>query len=136
MSVVDRIVEVPGNATNPGFAHAVVATGRVAYVSGQVSIDADGELVAPGDLARQTEQALTNLHRIIATMGADWSDVVKLSWYVTDATQVQTIRDVRDRLLRPAVGDRPNAASTLIQVAALFRPDVLIEVEAVVALPD
>jgi enamine deaminase RidA (YjgF/YER057c/UK114 family) len=49
---------------------------------------------------------------------------------------VLTIREVRDRLIRPALGDRPNPASTLVQVAALFRPEFLVEVDAVVALPD
>ena len=38
-------------------------------------------------------------------------------------------------MLRPALGDLPNPASTLVQVAALFRPDLLVEVDAVVALP-
>jgi enamine deaminase RidA (YjgF/YER057c/UK114 family) len=43
---------------------------------------------------------------------------------------------VRDELIRPALGDLPNPASTLVQVAALFRPEFLVEVEAVVALRD
>lgn len=136
MSVIDRVVEVPGNLANPGYVHAVVATGQIAFVSGQVALDGDGNLVGAGDLDRQTEQALDNLYRIVQSMGANWSDVMKLTWFVTDATQLQVVRDVRDRVLRPSLGDRPNPASSLIQVAALFRPDVLIEVEAIVAIPD
>ena len=136
MPVVDHVLEVPGNLANPGYAHAVVATGQIAFISGQIALDADGNLVGPGDLDRQTEQALNNLYRIVQSLGAEWSDVTKLTWFVTDASQVQVVRDARDRVMRPLLGDRPNPASSLIQVAALFRPDVLIEVEAVVAVPD
>ncbi|RJL24175.1 RidA family protein [Bailinhaonella thermotolerans] len=135
MSVLDRLTDVPGVAPGPGYSHAVVTTGRLAFVSGQVSKDEHGELVGPGDLAAQTERSLLNLHAVLRELGADWPDVARFTWYVTDASQVQVIRDVRDRLIRPALGDRPNPASSLVQVAALFDPAFLIEVEAVVALP-
>ncbi len=133
--VHDRLTEVPDLAAGPGYAHAVTASGRLAFISGQVAFDADGKLVGPSDLAAQTRQALGNLHRVLRALGADWPDVVRFSWYVTDTSQVQVIRDIRDELIRPALGDRPNPASTLVQVAALVRPDLLIEVEAVAALP-
>lgn len=134
--ITDRLISVPDVAPGPGFAHAVTTTGRLAFVSGQVALDADGQLVGPGDLAAQTAQALRNLHRILGALGADWPDVVRFAWYVLDASSVQVIRDVRDEFIRPSLGDRPNPASTLVQVAALFRPEFLVEVDAVVALPD
>src|SRR5918992_2537394 len=133
--VHDRLTEVPDLVPGPGFAHAVTASGRLAFISGQVALDADGELVGPGDLAAQTGQALANMHRVLRALGADWPDVVRFTWYVTDTSQVQVVRDIRDEFIRPALGDRPNPASTLVQVAALVRPDLLIEVEAVAALP-
>jgi enamine deaminase RidA (YjgF/YER057c/UK114 family) len=131
----DRITTVPGNAPGFGFAHAVTVSGPLAFISGQIALDEDGDVVGPGDLAAQTAQALRNLYRVIRSVGADWPDVIRFSWYVVDASQVQTIRDVRDQVIRPALGDRPNPASTLVQVAALFRPEFLVEVDAVVALP-
>ncbi|MDQ6936746.1 MAG: Rid family hydrolase [Actinomycetota bacterium] len=73
---------------------------------------------------------------MLAALGAGWADMARLGWYVVDATEVQKIRDARDAILRPRLRDRSNPASTLIQVAALFRPDLLVEVDAVVALPD
>lgn len=135
MPIVDRLTEVPGNAPGFGFAHAVTATGRLAFVSGQIALDADGNLVGAGDLAAQTRRSLENLHRVLLSLGADWADVVKFTWFLVDASQVQIVRDVRDRIIRPELGDRPNPASSLVQVAALFRPEFLVEVEAVVALP-
>jgi enamine deaminase RidA (YjgF/YER057c/UK114 family) len=134
--VLDRFVSVPGLADGPGYSHAVTTSGRLAFVAGQVAMDTNGQLVGSGDLAAQTTQTLGNLHNVLRALDSDWPDVARFTWYVVDATEVQTIRDVRDAVLRPALGDRPNPASTLVQVAALFRPGFLVEVDAVVALPD
>lgn len=136
MPVLDRMTEVPGVAAGPGYSHAVTVTGRLAFVSGQVAVDADGRLVGEGDLAAQARQALRNLHGVLRVLGADWPDIVRFGWYVLDVAQVQAIRDARDELIRPALGDRPNPASTLVQVVSLVRPEFLVEVEAVAALPD
>lgn len=136
MPIVDRIADVTGVAPGPGFAHAVTTTGRLAFVAGQVALDVEGNLVGAGDLAAQTRKAMENLHRVLDALGADWPDVVRFGWYVLDASQRQTIRDVRDELIRPSLADRPNPASTLIQVASLAEPGLLVEVDAVVALPE
>jgi enamine deaminase RidA (YjgF/YER057c/UK114 family) len=136
MPVLDRYAAVPDVAPGPGYSHAVTVTGRLAFLAGQVALDADGRLVGPGDLAAQTEQALRNMQNVLHALGADWPDVVRLTWYVLDAADVQVIRDVRDAFLRPSLGDRSNPASTLVQVAALVRPEWLVEVDAVVAVPD
>jgi enamine deaminase RidA (YjgF/YER057c/UK114 family) len=133
--IVDRLTDVPGVAPGPGYAHAVTVTGRLAFVAGQVALDADGRLVGPGDLGAQTTQALRNLHGVLAALGADWPDVVRFGWYVLDVTGLQALRDARDAVIRPALGTQSNPASTLVQVASLFRPEFLVEVDAVVALP-
>jgi enamine deaminase RidA (YjgF/YER057c/UK114 family) len=135
MPVVGRLTSVPDVAPPPGFAHAVTASGQLAFVSGQAALDDGGQLAGPGDLAAQTAQALRNLHSILRALGADWPDIARFGWHVLDAASVQVIRDVRDGFIRPSLGDRPNPASTLVQVAALFRPEFLVEVDAVVALP-
>jgi enamine deaminase RidA (YjgF/YER057c/UK114 family) len=135
MPVHDRLAVIPGVAPGTGYSHAVITSGRLAFLAGQIGVDADGQLVGPGDLAAQTRQALQNMQNILGVLGAGWSDVVRLGWYVTDVENLQTIRDIRDEFFRPALGDQPNPASTLVQVASLFRPEFLVEVEAVVALP-
>ena len=134
-SVTRRLSEVEGLAPGNGFAHAVAATGQLAFVSGQVAMDAKGEVVGAGDLAAQTTQALLNLQAVIRALGADWTDVLRLNWYVVDVARLQALRDARDEILRPVLGELPNPASSLIQVAGLFRPEFLVEVDAVVALP-
>jgi enamine deaminase RidA (YjgF/YER057c/UK114 family) len=135
MPIHNRLTEVPELAPGRGYAHAVTASGQLAFISGQIALDADGQLVGPGDLRAQTEQAMRNLRNILRSLGADWSDVVRFTWYVVDVKEVQLIRDVRDEFIRPVLGDAPNPASSLVQVAGLFRPDLLVEVEAVAALP-
>ena len=135
MPTHERLTAPDGLAPGNGYSHAVVASGRTAYVSGQVALDASGSLVGGDDIGAQTEQCLANLRRVLDGLDVTWADVAKLGWYVVDASRVQEVRDARDRVLRPALGDQPNPASTLVHVAALFRPDLLVEVDAVVALP-
>jgi enamine deaminase RidA (YjgF/YER057c/UK114 family) len=136
MPLIDRITDVPGNAPGFGFSHAVTATGKLAFISGQVALDLDGKIVGDHDMGAQTEQALLNLQRVLDSLGADWADVVKLTWFVMENGRLQDLREARDRIIRPALGDRPNPASSLVQVAGLFRPGLLVEVEAVVALAE
>ena len=136
MPVHDRLADIPGVAQGPGYSHAVTTSGRLAFIAGQIGVDADGQVVGLGDLAAQTRQALQNMQNVLAAVGAGWADVVRLGWYVTDVADLQTIRDIRDEFLRPALGDQPNPTSTLVQVASLFRPEFLVEVDAVVAPPD
>ncbi|TCO55172.1 RidA family protein [Actinocrispum wychmicini] len=131
MPIEQRLTNIPGNPVANRYSDAVVASGRVAYISGQIGLDADGNLVGPGDLRAQTEQSLRNMANILNELGATWSDVIKYTWFVLDVSQAAIIRDVRDSFL----GDAPKPASSLVQVGGLVSPDLLIEVEAVVALP-
>jgi enamine deaminase RidA (YjgF/YER057c/UK114 family) len=125
-----------GLAVNPGYSHVVVASGRIAHVSGQVALDASGELVGGDDLALQTRQVLANVGACLHAVGATWADVVKTSWYLRDVTGVQVVRDERDRVLKPILGDGPMPASTLIEVSRLFRDDLLIEMDVIAAVPE
>ena len=137
MALLERLTDVPGVAPGNRYAHAVTVTGRLAFVAGQVGMDATGAVVGAGDAGAQTTQALANLGRVIDSLGATWSDVVKFGWYVRDVGDLQAVRDARDAALR--AGGAPEEAipaSTLVQVAGLFRPEFLVEVDAVVALPD
>jgi enamine deaminase RidA (YjgF/YER057c/UK114 family) len=130
--LVDRLTDVPGVAPSTRYAQAVTVTGRLAFVAGQVAMAEDGSLVGEGDVRAQTVQALRNLGAVLAGLGATWSDVVRFGWYLTDVSRVQELRDARDEV----VGDAPAPASTLVEVAGLFRQGFLVEVDAVVALPD
>jgi reactive intermediate/imine deaminase len=111
-----------------GYSHVVVAAaGRTIYVSGQVPIDKTGALVGAGDLAAQTRQVFENVKAALAAAGATFGDVVKLTYFVTDASQVQVVRDVRDTFIDPARAP----ASTLVEVRRLVRQEFLVEIDAI-----
>lgn len=99
---------------------------RWVFTSGQVALD-DGELVGEGDFAAQAAQCMENIGRILEAAGAGWKDVVKLTTWVTDASNIPHWPGVR---LRYIVEPYP-ASSTV--VSQLVDPRYLIEVEAIAA---
>ena len=111
-----------------GYSQVVDApASRVVYVSGQVPLDAAGELVGEGDFAAQVRQVFENLTAALAVADASWDDVVKLNYFVRDVREVASLRAIRDEYVNP---ERP-PASTLVEVSRLFRDEVLVEIEAV-----
>ena len=115
-----------------GYSHVVeIPAGRLVWTAGQVPLDANGELPADAGWEGQTRLAFANVGRALEAAGAGWGDVVKLTIYVVDVAELPTIRAVRDGYVDTA---RP-PTSSLVQVAGLFRRDLLIEVEAVAWLP-
>lgn len=111
-----------------GYSHVVEApVGSIVYISGQVPLDTDGQLVGAGDFEAQTRQVFENLTRALEAADATWSDVVKLDYFLRDVGQIATVRAIRDEYLDTA--NPP--ASTLVEVSGLFRPDVLVEIQAV-----
>ena len=115
-----------------GYTHVTVAAGRQAHVSGQVALDASGQLVGKGDLGAQAEQVYANLAAALAAVGADFSKVFKVVTYVVDLTpeKAAAVRAVRMKRL----GDGPYPASTMVGVTSLVHPDMLIEIEVIAAL--
>jgi reactive intermediate/imine deaminase len=111
-----------------GYSHVVDApAGRIVYISGQVPLDAAGNLVGEGDFAAQVRQVFENLSAALAAAGAAWSDVVKLDYFVRDIGEVAALRAIRDEY----VNTEQPPASTLVEVSKLFRDDVLVEIQAV-----
>ncbi len=113
-----------------GYSHAVsLPSGRLVWTSGQVPIGLDGSLAEGWE--EQTRTAFANVGRALRAAGARWPDVVKLTIFVVDVSELATIRAVRDEFVNTA----SPPTSSLVQVAGLFRPDVLIEIEAVAHVP-
>ncbi|MFB7444948.1 RidA family protein [Streptomyces mirabilis] len=126
MSELTRIPAPDGVAPAAAYSHVVLGTGRFVAVSGQLALDEDGTLVGAGDAAAQARQVFENLRRCLAAAGATFDDVVKLTFFVTDMAHMPAVRAARDAHI-PA--DRLPAASA-VQVAALVRPEFLMEIEA------
>jgi enamine deaminase RidA (YjgF/YER057c/UK114 family) len=111
----------PGN----GYSHVVTGHGQWVAISGQVALDPDGDFVGIGDPGAQAEQVFANLERCLSAVGATFEHVAKLTFFVTDISYLPAIRVARDKYIP---GNKP--ASTAVQVAALFSPDALLEIEA------
>ena len=126
MAVLQHVVALEGVAAGRGYSQMVAGRGRLVVVSGQVAQDERGELVGPGDPAAQARQVFKNLRRCLAAAGAGFGDVVKLTFFVLDVADLPAVRAARDAVINTA---RP-PASTAVQVAALFAPGYLLEVEA------
>jgi len=126
----------PAGLSKPAaYTQVVVARGRrMIFVAGQVSIDAAGKLVAPGDFAGQVKQVFANLRTALEGAGATPSDVTKITIYIVGYKPE----------LRPLLGEARSAvfgpatlpASTLVGVQALAEPGFLIEVEAIAVVDE
>jgi enamine deaminase RidA (YjgF/YER057c/UK114 family) len=113
-------------AAPAGYSHVVsIPSGRLVWTSGQVAMDADRDV--PAGWEAQTRLVFGNVGRALGGAGADWPDVVKLTIFVVDVSELETIRAVRDEF----VDTEKPPTSSLVRVAGLVGPDWLIEVEAV-----
>ncbi|GAA2926065.1 RidA family protein [Streptomyces mexicanus] len=126
-----RIPAPEGVAPAAQYSHVVMGTGRLVAVSGQLPLDENGELVGAGDPAGQARQVFENLRRCLAAAGADFADVVKLTYFVTDMAHMPAIRTAR----AAHIPDARLPASSAVQVAALVRPEFLMEIEALAVVP-
>jgi 2-iminobutanoate/2-iminopropanoate deaminase len=128
-----RFVNPPGMPASRGYTQLVeVPSGaRMLFLSGQVALDSTGALVGAGDFRAQAQQIFRNLGAGLAAGCADFADVVKLTYYLRDVTQVPVLRQVRDQFVNTAAPP----ASTLVEVRRLARDDLLLEVEAVAVAP-
>lgn len=116
----------PGLADANGYSHVVSGTGRIVVTAGQVALDENGELVGPGDMQAQTRQVFTNLRQALAAEGATFDNVLKITCYVTDASQLPAVYAGSDEFLDLS---RPPACTT-VEVASLVRKEFLIEADA------
>jgi enamine deaminase RidA (YjgF/YER057c/UK114 family) len=126
-------IDPPSLAPILGSAHISVAQGdTIIHISGQTGVDAEGNAVGT-TFAAQATQALRNLATALDAAGATPADVVKLMIYIVDYTP-----DVLDPLVGAAIEvfgeEYPVTASTLLGVATLWQPEILIEVDAVAVI--
>ena len=136
-----RAGSVPRERINPaglnrprGCTHVVTTRGgKQVFVSGQVALDAEGNLVGKGDLKTQADKAFENLRVALEAAGASFADVVKLNTYVVGLKpqHLAALSEVRALHL----GEAALPACTLLGVQALAREGLLIEVEAVAVVP-
>lgn len=124
-----------GVYASPAYSQAVAVRGnsKTIYIGGQNGIDANGELVGRDDFARQTRQALQNIKTILASLNADFNDLIKLSIYMKEGCDPRVgfgvFREVVGMLKEPPL-------ITVLFVCGFARPDCLVEIDGIAAVED
>lgn len=111
-------------------AFEVSGPGRVLFCAGQTSVDAAGKPLHARDMSRQLAQALDNLETVLKQANMSFANLVRLNYYTTD---VPACLQALDQATARLAGAKP--PGTLLGVAALFHPDILIEIEATAVAP-
>lgn len=110
----------------------VAQGGSIAFISGQVSTDAQGKVVGAGDIGAQAVQVFENLKLALGGIGASFEDIIKFTIYIVGLNQERrkAVMDVRGRY----ISHKNPPAATMIGVDQLVEKELLVEIEAVVAI--
>lgn len=106
---------------SPGF-----RIGDLVIVSGQAALDEHGRTVGAGDFDAQAAQVFANLRRVLEAAGSGLDRVVKVTIFLTDMAHFPRIVELRAEHFSP-----PYPADTIVEVRALARPELLLEIEAI-----
>jgi 2-iminobutanoate/2-iminopropanoate deaminase len=120
-------IETDPDPYAPYLLSQAIRVGDLVFVSGQVGIDGDGELVSLDDFEQQADQAFRNLGRVLEAAGTGLDRVAKVTIFLTDmAANFPKVVELRRRWFTP-----PYPADTIVQVQSLYRPEVMLEIEAI-----
>jgi enamine deaminase RidA (YjgF/YER057c/UK114 family)/GNAT superfamily N-acetyltransferase len=110
-----------------GYARAVRVrqVREMIFVTGTTATDEQGNVVGEGDAAAQTRQALANIERALARLGASMADVVRTRMFVSDITRWEEIGRAHGEVFGAVL-----PATTMVEVSRLIDPRMLVEIEA------
>jgi len=100
--------------------------GDLIFTSGQAAIDPQGNIVGVGDFDAQAEQSFINLSAVLKQGGSSLAQVIKVTIYLTDMTNLPKIVALREHFF-----SAPYPADTLVEVTSLALPELEIEIEAI-----
>ena len=112
-----------------GYSRAV-QEGNLVFVAGTTAVDEHGTIIAPGSPAGQATFIYEKIARALAEAGASLADVVRVRTFVVDIGRWEEVAEVQGRVfgeIRPA--------ATLVEVSALVRPELLLEIEVDAIIP-
>lgn len=139
MTELQRIAIQPDQvfkSTEYPFSQAVQArAGKMLFIAGQPSIDADGNIVGVGDMRAQTRQAYENINRVLASAGATFANVVELTTFIVGRENLPAHLEVMSDLFRELFPDGDYPTDTVALVDGLYFEEFLIEIKAIAVLP-
>lgn len=119
----------PPGSTQPSSYTHLVRAGNMLFMSGQVANNEQGELVGKNDMRAQLKQVFENIKNLLASEGADFSNVVQVTIYTVSVDEFRKASDIREEY----TGGSP-PATTLVQIDRLASPDYLVELAVVAVL--
>ena len=126
-------INPPELGTPPGYSQIVeVNANRIVFIAGQTALDRSGNVVGRGDFTRQASQVFDNLTITLNAVGCTAANLVKLTVFVTDMSNLGAYREVRNRFFA-TVSPAAAPAVTLVEVSKLYGANFLIEIEAIAA---
>jgi reactive intermediate/imine deaminase len=123
-------VKVENTYATGGLYSQAVKANRLLFISGQVALDKEGNLVGKGDITLQTQQVMENLKATLEAAGCTFNDVTRISIFLVNLEDRPKFHEVRKRYFKDSL-----PASTLLVVKSLANKDYLVEVEAIAQIP-
>jgi enamine deaminase RidA (YjgF/YER057c/UK114 family) len=132
-SMTIKRLNPPELGTPPGYSQIVdVQAGRIIFIAGQTALDRNGILVGKDNFPAQAEQVFCNLEIALQSVGCTAANLVKLTVFVRDMSNLAAYRAARNRFFA-TVAPPAAPAITLVEVSKLYGPEFLIEIEAIAA---
>jgi enamine deaminase RidA (YjgF/YER057c/UK114 family) len=103
----------------------IAQPGRMVFIAGQTASDPQGNVVGIGDVRAQTRYIIEKIQRAIEAAGGTMNDLVAMSVFTTDVRYHRDVNEVRRELLGSNF-----PTSTMVQIVALARPELLLEINA------
>ncbi len=117
-----------------GFSHGILTTGgRMLVLAGQTAFNADGQLVAPGDLVGQYEEVLRHLKVVVEAAGGTMQDIVKINIFVKDRDDYLAHLKPLGAVHRSFFGTY-YPATALFEISRFYQDGILVEIEGLAML--
>jgi enamine deaminase RidA (YjgF/YER057c/UK114 family) len=123
------IINPPTLAPAIGFSHGVLVTGGcLLFLAGQTGSNAEGQILAPGNLVAQYEQTLRNLQTVVESAGGKMQDITKLNIFIRDRDDYLAHLKLLGIVHRSFFGTY-YPAMALFEVSGFFQNETLVEIE-------
>ena len=137
MSKTVTYLNPPGAPAPLGLYHnvAIAEPGRLAFIAGQVAVDAQGEIVGPHDVAAQTPVVLENIGLILKGLGITFAEVLEFNTYIVGPESREPWFAARTEAYNRFFPEGNYPPNTLLIIGGLARPELSVEISAVARLP-